>query len=79
VIWPLRGAIGGNAGRYRVVGASAVEVSWELADGGRLLLQANLSPSRVSGFDMATGRVFWGEGEASADGVLGPWAVRWSV
>jgi maltooligosyltrehalose trehalohydrolase len=78
VIWPLRGAIGGNAGQYRVVGASAVEVRWALADGGTLLLQANLSAVRVSGFGDESGRVFWGEGEAEG-GSFAPWAVRWSL
>jgi maltooligosyltrehalose trehalohydrolase len=79
VIWPLRGAITGNAGRYRVVGDSAVEVRWEIADGGTLLLQANLSAARVSGFGAVSGRVFWQEGDAAEDGAFGPWAVRWSL
>jgi 1,4-alpha-glucan branching enzyme len=79
VIWPLRGAIGGNAGRYRVIGTSAVEVSWDLSGGGKLLLQANLSASLVSGFGAVAEQVFWSEGEASGDGAFGPWAVRWSL
>jgi maltooligosyltrehalose trehalohydrolase len=79
VIWPLRGAIGAKAGRYRVVGVSAVEVSWEIAGGRTLLLQANLSAARLSGFGAVTGGVFWSEGEAAEDGDFGPWAVRWSV
>jgi malto-oligosyltrehalose trehalohydrolase len=78
-IWPLRGVIGGHAGRYRVVGASAVEVSWALTGGGALRLQANLSAASLSGFGVAGGEVFWGEGDVSENGVLGPWAVRWSV
>jgi 1,4-alpha-glucan branching enzyme len=78
-IWPLRGAIGGNAGRYRVVGASAVEVSWAIDGGGQLLLQANLSGETVSGFGEATGRVFWSEGDRLEAGALLPWAVRWSL
>jgi len=79
VIWPLRGAIAGNAGRYRVVGASAVEVSWAIDGGGQLLLQANLSGEAVSGFGEVTGRVFWSEGDAVEGGAFMPWAVRWSL
>jgi maltooligosyltrehalose trehalohydrolase len=79
VIWPLRGAIGGKAGAYKVIGASAVEVNWAVEGGGRLLLQANLSAETVSGFGQALGRVFWSEGETAEDGTLGPWAVRWSL
>jgi maltooligosyltrehalose trehalohydrolase len=79
VIWPLRGLIVGNAGRYRVVAASAVEVSWEIAGGGQLLLQANLSAASVSGFGEVAGRVFWSEGEVAEGGVLGPWTVSWSL
>ena len=79
ILWPLRGAVGGNAGSYRVVGPSAVEVNWEMSEGGRLVLQANLSGANVSGFTAVGGRVFWSEGDASEDGSFGPWAVRWSV
>jgi maltooligosyltrehalose trehalohydrolase len=79
VIWPLRGAIGGNAGQYRVVAASAVEVTWDVAEGRQLSLQANLSAETVSGFGEGTGRVFWIEGEFADDGDFGPWAIRWSL
>ena len=79
VIWPLRGTIGGHAGQYRVVGPSAVEVSWKMASGGRLLLQANLSAASVSGFGDKEGQVFWSEGSAQDDGSFGPWALRWSL
>ena len=79
VIWALRGAIGGNAGRYRVVAPSAVEVTWTIAGGGTLLLQANLSAVTVSGFGAPAGRVFWSEVEPADSGSFGPWAIRWSV
>ena len=79
VIWPLPLAVRGKAGRYRTLGASAVEVSWAMESGGELLLQANLSAESVSGFAEPSGRVFWTEGDAAAGGRFGPWAVRWSV
>jgi malto-oligosyltrehalose trehalohydrolase len=79
VIWPRLSAIGGNAGRYRVVGASAVEVNWGMAGGGQLSLRANLSAASVSGFGAVAGRVFWSEGEAGEGGAYGPWAIRWSI
>jgi malto-oligosyltrehalose trehalohydrolase len=79
VIWPLRGKIGGDAGHYRVVGASAVEVTWDIEGGGRLSLRANLSAVPVSGFDETAGRVFWSEGDAAEGGDFAPWAIRWSV
>jgi malto-oligosyltrehalose trehalohydrolase len=79
VIWPLRGAIGGKAGSYKIIGTSAVEVRWAVAGGGRLLLQANLSAETVSGFGEASGRVFWREGDGGEGADFGPWAVRWSL
>ena len=77
-IWPLRGAIGGHAGQYKVIAPAAVEVTWRLADGGSLMLQANLSAEPVSGFTEPAGRAFWREGDAVAAGRFLPWTILWS-
>jgi malto-oligosyltrehalose trehalohydrolase len=77
VIWPLCGSIGGNAGQYRIITPAAVEVTWAVAFGGELRLQANLSAEAVSGFSEASGRVFWHEGDAAEGDRFPPWTVRW--
>ncbi|MGK7866134.1 malto-oligosyltrehalose trehalohydrolase [Falsiroseomonas sp. E2-1-a20] len=63
-----------RGGTYRIVGAGAVEIRWALADGGALLLAANLSADPASGFSPSTGRGIWQQGE-----LPGPWSVRWSI
>jgi maltooligosyltrehalose trehalohydrolase len=79
VIWPLHGTIGGNAGRYRIVGPSAVEVRWDVEGGAALILQANLSGVAASGFGEVVGRLFWHEGEAVDGNTLAPRMVRWFI
>jgi malto-oligosyltrehalose trehalohydrolase/4-alpha-glucanotransferase len=66
-------------GRYEVLGESAVLASWELGGGETLTLAANLSATPAPGVPAKPGRVIWQEGETGQDGVLGPWAVRWSI
>jgi len=66
-------------GRYEVLGEGAVLVRWQLGGGEMLTLAANLNATPASGFPVEPGRVLWQEGENGHDGVLGPWAVRWSV
>jgi maltooligosyltrehalose trehalohydrolase len=76
-IVPLIPGIAGHAGRYAVIGAHGVTVSWQI-DGGALQLAANLSPFVVTGFPPAgDGEDIWREGEPGDDGSFGPWAVRW--
>ena len=64
-------------GRYEVLADSAVRVRWN-AGAGELVLEANLSARAVELRDAAGGRTLWIEG-ALDDGMLGPWAVRWTV
>jgi malto-oligosyltrehalose trehalohydrolase len=72
--------LGGNASRYELIGDGAVVVRWRCSNGSEeLTLAANLSSAPVKGFPQATGLSLWNEGDHGADGVLGPWAVRWSV
>jgi malto-oligosyltrehalose trehalohydrolase len=70
----LRG-MGGNSGRYEVIGEQAVAVRWRMGDGARLTLLANLSARPVATTRVAQGRLLWREG-APAEGGLGPWSVR---
>jgi malto-oligosyltrehalose trehalohydrolase/4-alpha-glucanotransferase len=68
-----------SGGRYSVLGDGAVLVQWTLDEDGRALtLAANLSTARVDA-PPARGRVLWREGSVVEDGVLGPFAVRWSI
>jgi 4-alpha-glucanotransferase len=65
-------------GRYEVLGEGAVLVRWHLSGGETLTLAANLNATPVLGLTAEPGRVLWQEGETRQDGLLGPWAVRWS-
>jgi malto-oligosyltrehalose trehalohydrolase len=68
-----------TGGTYRVLGKAAVVVRWRLVGDTELMLAANLCDSPTPGFSSSSGRVIWREGEASDDGIFGPFAVRWSI
>jgi hypothetical protein len=68
-----------TGGTYRILGDGGVLVRWRLDASGELSLVANLSAKRLEGVPTISGRVIWREGEAGDDGVLGPFAVRWSI
>jgi malto-oligosyltrehalose trehalohydrolase len=74
VVIPLMPRIGGHAGRYEVLGDGVVAVTWEISEGGRLQLDANLSDISSDAFWAPAGRVIWQEGEPD-----GAWSVRWSL
>lgn len=75
-IVPLRHSIA-HGGTYEILGEGAVSVRWQLASGGELALDANLSAERVQGVSHVSGLLIWEEGSGSAEGALGPWTVRW--
>jgi maltooligosyltrehalose trehalohydrolase len=64
-----------HSGEALVVGEQAVRVVWRAGE-RRLVLDANLSPSRVE-FPPIEVPPFWLCGDAGA--TLGPWAVRWGL
>ena len=64
--------------RCEILGNNAVRVSWPL-EGGRLILTANLSRTRVQGFRGPVGRVLWQEGHVDKEGALSPWAICWTI
>ena len=76
-IIPLLAGVGGNAGCFRMVGAGFA-VEWRLAGGHTLRLAANLTGSPAGGFELASGRRLWLEGEAD-DTTLGPWSLVFSL
>ncbi len=78
-ILPLLPRIGGDAGRYEVIGEAAVSVAWRLGGGGELKLDANLSGRPAAGFAVPAGAPVWLEGALAADGALAPWTVRWTM
>ena len=75
---PLIGRMGPHAGRYTLFGEGAVTTRWRTEDGSTLRLDANLKPDSQHGFGDPEGQEIWREGDHDG-GVLGPWAVRWSV
>ena len=70
--------IKGHAGRYELIGPSAVIVSWRIGETEELKLIANLCHNGVESFHAPAGRVLWHEGE-EANGSLPPWTVRWLI
>ena len=78
-VTPLLTQIGGDAGRYQIIGAEAVLVRWQLQHGGELVLAANLSPASVPGFPVRSGEVIWEEGRPAEGDRCAAWSVRWSL
>ncbi len=78
-IVPLLQGLSGRCGRHEVLGPGGLKCLWTLAGEARLHLDANLWHEARRGFGAAAGEVLWVEGQASADGELGPWSVRWSL
>ena len=56
--------MGGNAGRWRVLGPRALRVDWRLGDGSRLTLFANFGADAVALAEPAQGRLLYATGEA---------------
>ncbi len=70
-----------GAARHAVVGGQLLQVSWPLADGEVLELQANLGPRPVAG-SMLKGRELFRvppPGQAASDAEIPPWSVRWTL
>ena len=74
---PRLKGIGGNCGRYEVLGQQAVRAGWTLADGSELMLVANLSATPLPA-EVPDGRVLWREGSCSG-GEFAPWTVLFSL
>jgi maltooligosyltrehalose trehalohydrolase len=68
----------GNAGRYQVLGRSAVMVRWNMGDGSRLNLAANLSAEPLAGIAESEGREIFAVG-LTGDGSLGSWSIAWTL
>jgi maltooligosyltrehalose trehalohydrolase len=82
-IVPRLAGIRGNSGRYEIVGAKLVRVSWTLGDGSTLRLAANLSAAPQAGSVLAGGRVMLSLGVVADEQFgpwrFGPWSVVWSL
>jgi maltooligosyltrehalose trehalohydrolase len=73
-IAPRLAGIGGNAGRYEVIGPQAIKVEWKLADGALLTLIANLSVDPLENVQV------WGEDHLWLEGfATGSTLEAWSV
>jgi malto-oligosyltrehalose trehalohydrolase len=64
------------AAHHRVEGRS-LAVEWDLADGGHLMLIANLTAAPGKPLATPRGRLIWGT--APQNGVLPPWTALWSI
>ncbi|MBU8542105.1 malto-oligosyltrehalose trehalohydrolase [Roseomonas sp. ROY-5-3] len=59
---------------WRVLAPGAVALRWDIAGGGALALQANLSAQSLADMPPQGGRVIWREGQAGD-----PWSLCWSI
>lgn len=75
---PLLGGLSSSCGTTRIIAASAFTIEWNVADGARLILAANLCARTREGFPEARGRMIW-ETASNSRGAFGPWSVRWTV
>ena len=78
-IVPRLAAMRGNAGRFTVLGRSAVHVNWLLADGDELHLIANLSEEPLAVIDAVPDEadVLWREGGVIRPDEWPSWTVCW--
>jgi malto-oligosyltrehalose trehalohydrolase len=67
-----------QGGAAVVLGAGAVEIRWNCADGRCLTLAANLSAERIA-YATRPGPLVWHEGPVLTGPHLGAWTVRWSL
>jgi maltooligosyltrehalose trehalohydrolase len=67
-------------GTYQVHSGGQFQCEWEMKNGGRLSLRANLcaGPSNAFG-PAALGELLWLEGSQPDAASLGPWSVCWSL
>ncbi len=79
-VTPYIGGLLGTAATVERIGASGLALSWALADGSSLHVEANCSPGHLDGFAAyARGEVFFSTHGATFDDGRAPgWAVRWS-
>jgi maltooligosyltrehalose trehalohydrolase len=67
---------GSSFGEAKASESGLLSANWQMADGARLRLAANLSPHEI-GHDIATaGIAIWG---GSASGKMPPWSVFWHL
>jgi maltooligosyltrehalose trehalohydrolase len=78
-IVPSLDRIGPYAGRYRILGAGAVMISWTIDEARVLVLAANLSDNSTDGFTGMDGTVLWQEGPEPTGNTMRPWSSRWSI
>ena len=78
-IVPLLAGLRSAEASYRVLGAGAFAAEWVLGEGARLRLAVNLCQEARAGFARAEGEVLWSEGDAGEDGVMGGYALRWTL
>ena len=78
IIVPRLHGMQGRTAKYEVFAPGGLRVQWYLGDGSTLSLLANFSREGVSATIPAGQTVFASSTEA-AKGVLGPWAVVWTL
>jgi maltooligosyltrehalose trehalohydrolase len=71
----LRGA---HSGRYEVLGEGAVSVCWQMGDGAKLALLANLADKPLECSMVPGGRRLWCVGVGNRRSIS-PWGMLWSI
>jgi malto-oligosyltrehalose trehalohydrolase len=77
-IVPRLAGLGGNSGRYKLLGDKVVQVTWTLGDSSELSLTANLSPEPFEGVSLWGSDHLWLEGGATNDQIEG-WSVVFTL
>jgi malto-oligosyltrehalose trehalohydrolase len=78
-VTPLLSGLVQGCGRFKVIDPGRLVAEWELSDGARLFLAANLCHQPSSAFALAPAGILWLEGSQPDSCSLGPWTVRWSL
>lgn len=77
-IVPRLGGMSGRAGAFEVLAPAVLRVTWHLGDGSTLRLLANFS-SETFRTAAPNGESVFATSAEAARGVLGPWAVSWTL
>jgi malto-oligosyltrehalose trehalohydrolase len=78
-IAPRLPRIEGNAGKYEIIGPSALIVRWAVGDSEELVLLANLCHTALDQTPAIEGRLLWQEGEGGSERGVPPWTVQWWI
>ncbi|ARO89076.1 malto-oligosyltrehalose trehalohydrolase [Nitrosospira lacus] len=78
IIVPRLRGMGGYSAKFEVFASVGLRVEWHLGDRSTLRLLANFSVEKVHAA-VSAGQTVFASSAATAQGVLGPWSVVWTL